>query len=247
MSCILYPWSCYDTSHEQASTAYRAFGTSVVGCMAGYEWPGCTSCPVGRYCPGGTSASAACPQSMTTLVGGAASVGDCVCSPGYYTFAGASLSGCIACGKGFWCMGGKHAPIPCHADGTTLDTGSSSPTSCICPSGTYTLQCLECPRESVCSSAHQPTQLTTLSITGWGSSSQDSAPLGCNITGGAVMYSVSYISPSVYAQQSLYSGSVPLSWVLVLPDIPNTAWLTDCLVHHFCSAFLYIYSAFIIN
>lgn len=75
-------------------------------------------CPIGYYCPSGSSEPFLCPLYSTTLLLGASSINDCQCLSGYYrnVSSSSSMVTCNICMGGYYCYGGNNAPIICDAN-----------------------------------------------------------------------------------------------------------------------------------
>jgi hypothetical protein len=86
----------------------------------------CSPCPVGSYCPVGSSATTQCPAGTYTNVTNTASAGSAASLT--------SFPACTTCPAGFYCPLGSVHPLPCGT-GRASNAGASS---CVtCPVGYY--------------------------------------------------------------------------------------------------------------
>ena len=119
-------------------------------CMQGMEpnaLTGCSKCPRGKH--KATVADAACSScgGLTTLQEGAISNAACTCPAGYVNEVAGDPSNCQPCGKGFYCIGGKHKQA-CGQSLTTATETASDLVECICSSGFFRVEsmCEPCPK-----------------------------------------------------------------------------------------------------
>ncbi|ORM42327.1 uncharacterized protein BXIN_1568 [Babesia sp. Xinjiang] len=99
-----------------------------------------------------------CPHGSYTLLTGAISVSECVCSKGMYF--DETNKHCTICPLGRYCLGGRlpngeHMPPTLCSDGNavTKEPGASSASECLCKPGYYMRQdglggCIECPENT---------------------------------------------------------------------------------------------------
>jgi len=151
-------------------------------CQAGMFWMnnsmGCSPCPVGHYCPVGTSKHPEkCPVGTYNELEGLASPADCMLCPigTYADYEGAFQ--CEQCPAGFFCeYQGQAHPIVCpinyycppHSiepimcpEGTSNDLvgqdemiDCTAPEPVVCPAGQYLFEvttCVDCPPGMYCS------------------------------------------------------------------------------------------------
>jgi hypothetical protein len=130
-------------------------------CISGAKYPtpsdGTTGdrCPVGNYCPAGTSVPLKCPAGTFSPNRGLRSAGDCsLCPPGKYCATPGLVSATGDCKAGYYCpSGSKIRDAKICAFGQYCPAGSSSPK--VCQSGFYApgfrnAQCIACPAGKYC-------------------------------------------------------------------------------------------------
>ncbi|XP_038634721.1 multiple epidermal growth factor-like domains protein 6 [Scyliorhinus canicula] len=97
-------------------------------------------CPMGHYCPAGTSISLPCPMGTYSDKLYLSVASNCtVCSPGMYCGSTGLIKPSGLCDPGFFCLAAATTPTPLDSD----DTGGLCPVSHYCSSGT--VQPMGCP------------------------------------------------------------------------------------------------------
>ena len=182
-----------------AAAMTRVVGDTAYTCLPGFRTVGgsCVVCEVGSYCVGGVAFE--CGISKTTSGAGASSWAECLCKPGFYTYASGHLTTCLPCSANAWCMGGHSYPVPCAYDALTLGY-ATSPLDCRCVSSTtYGLRCATCDDHSECYALPSVTHtLTALVVSGWGPKLKARAGLdACLASLGAdsVVYDMPHLAP----------------------------------------------------
>lgn len=115
-------------------------------CPPGTFGSTCADCPVGNFCPGGSSSSRdsseapmfACPVHMTSPAE-SISIADCQCVAGYGGFT------CEICKSGSFSVGGSRAECELCDAGQISIEGAPSQDYCSCPPGQGG-NCTDCPR-----------------------------------------------------------------------------------------------------
>ena len=97
-------------------------------------------CPVGTYCPSGSTEAINCPDNTTTSNTGSRTISECYAKPGYYGYPGRAASG--ACPVGTYCESGSgpykfQYQTPCPYNTTTSNTGSTNISQCYAKPGYY--------------------------------------------------------------------------------------------------------------
>jgi hypothetical protein len=218
----------------------RRLGSADCVCDPGYYYASagfaclpCGSAGLSFYCPG-DSAPVACPNeySITFMTGTASSLLDCLCPPGMYHFD----THCVPCAAGFFCpLNGTLVPLPCHANGLTIQ-GSVSPMDCMCPPRTHGLACAACTDHEDCESAYSYVSVLLVTVEAWASSMFAVEQLrSClqPIATSSVLYSVLGITASFMPVSTTSTVSELLfwNWYLVLQATtgPVQTNLSDCL------------------
>ena len=210
---------CY-LANPIGPNSVRILHTSETGCVAGYYGTStCTQCPVGSYCPALISDAIHCSNTMTTTSMGGTSIDDCICRPGFFSYAGSTNRECLRCDKGFWCRGGSNAPIACFGGSSTMDLLSTDPLYCQCQARTSGLTCQACPVSSTCfpQKGNTPT-VVALYATGWGNSNADLSLQQC--------LSV-YVDSIVY---QLYGSNVAVQYTAAALIIDQLQWEWEMVV-----------------
>jgi hypothetical protein len=134
-------------------------------CDAGYFCSGGAStprpagglCPIGAYCPRGTTQAQSCDPGTYNSFPGMRSASDCIpCTQGYYCSGSSNPTPTAQCSAGYYCTGGASAPTQYSAEpGYYTIVGSSQQIQC--PAGTFSsspnsVACTPCTSGKYCNS-----------------------------------------------------------------------------------------------
>jgi hypothetical protein len=140
------PSACAAGTYSVAGATLCAFTES--SCPAGtFASPpsSCIACAAGTFSAGGVSPCSSCAAGAYSAAGAAScTFANTSCPAGTYASAPAS---CLACAAGKFSAGGTSSCFACAAG--KFSTGGAS--SCLCPAGTYSPTCTDCPLQTYAS------------------------------------------------------------------------------------------------
>eukprot|EP00002_Diphylleia_rotans_P010730 TRINITY_DN2129_c0_g1_i2.p1 TRINITY_DN2129_c0_g1~~TRINITY_DN2129_c0_g1_i2.p1 ORF type:complete len:5186 (-),score=657.71 TRINITY_DN2129_c0_g1_i2:603-16160(-) len=177
----------YTSTGPQVSEVSSRSSSLVLQSITGFP------CPVGYYCPRGTTVIIRCPSGNTTTAVGNQSKDDCKsCPPGMYCAQGEQVLNGLQgrkCEAGFVCTGGAETPRPSPDAGYICPAGHFCPEGALSPTpcqpGTYSPQkglseCISCPAGWYCpiSKTINPTECPIGAYCQEGSSTYQKCPTG---------------------------------------------------------------------
>ena len=135
--CVCYDgsiWNAAGTACEYCPAGTWQRGAECADCPAGVtSYSGSTTCrcPSNHRFNVNTNTCDACPEGATAYSGSKV----CLCPAGYKMNAGETA--CEICPVGTWASSGSIACTPCPVGSTAAPEGSTSPSACTCPIGTF--------------------------------------------------------------------------------------------------------------